>query len=324
MAFTYLDYASEVLSQADKPLTPAEIWEEGEKLRLRDKLSSIGQTPASTVGARLYADTKYNMEDSKFFRVTSAGGPVRFYLASRKDELPENFVEEMDRDEEKEKRPKSGYSEKDLHLLVSYFVYSSDIFNRGRSILTKTIPHETSARKGYSEWSNPDMVGFYLPIDEWKPELIELNNISDNNALKLFSFELKKSLAKGNYRESFFQAVSNSSWANEGYLVAAEISEDEGLSSELGRLSAAFGIGVIILDLDDIDASKVLYPAQTKPQLDWETMNKLSEQNEVFRQFIRNVKIDFQSNKIHKSEYEEVLPEPEVYIKKIRGSKSSS
>jgi hypothetical protein len=73
----------------------------------------------------------------------------------------------------------------------------------------------------------------------------------------VFSFELKKSLSFGNLREAFFQAVSNSSWANEGYLVAAEISQDEDFLSELRRLSSSFGIGVV--QLADSDESGHLF-----------------------------------------------------------------
>ena len=110
--------------------------------------------------------------------------------------------------------------------------------------------HEKSKKAGYNEWIHPDMVGFYLPLDDWRPDVIELNRLSDNNSLRLFSFELKRSLTKGNYREAFFQAVSNSSWAHEGYLVAAEILQDDEFLSELERLSLSFGIGIIHLDLN--------------------------------------------------------------------------
>ena len=64
-----------------------------------------------------------------------------------------------------------------------------------------------------------------------------------------------------NYRESFFQAVSNSSWANEGYLVAAEIIQDDELLSELECLSIAFGI--IQLDITDIDALNIVTTQST-------------------------------------------------------------
>jgi hypothetical protein len=71
------------------------------------------------------------------------------------------------------------------------------------------------------------MVGFYLPLDDWRPDVIGFNRLSDNNSLRLFSFEMKKNLIKANYREAYFQAVSNSSWAHEGYLVAADILQDD-------------------------------------------------------------------------------------------------
>jgi hypothetical protein len=38
---------------------------------------------------------------------------------------------------------------------------------------------------------------------------------------------MKKNLNFTNLREYYFQAVSNSSWANEGYIVALDIDEDE-------------------------------------------------------------------------------------------------
>jgi hypothetical protein len=158
------------------------------------------------------------------------------------------------------------------------------------------------------------MVGFYLPLDDWRPDVIEFNRLSDNNSLRLFSFEIKKTLAKANYRESFFQALSNSSWAHEGYLVAADIKQDDELMSELSRLTSSFGIGIIQLDLEDIDSSQILFPARSRPLLDWETINKLSEQNPDFEKFIQDVRIDFESKRIHRSEFDEILKDIRKYI----------
>jgi len=106
-------------------------------------------------------------------------------------------------------------------------------------------------------------------------------------------------------KESFFQCVSNSSWANESYLVAARISDDEDFMNELSRLSASFGIGVIELDLEDPHSSDVIIPAKYKKDLDFETMNKLAMNND-FKDFIETVKIDLTSKKIHKKEYDVV------------------
>ena len=168
--------------------------------------------------------------------------------------MSKDVVAKIEREEVKQAEKKTPYFERDLHPLLAYFVYASPSFNRGRSIFTKTICHEKSQKKGYNEWVYPDMVGFYLPLEDWSPDVIEFNRLSDNNSLRLFSFELKKAVNKANYRESFFQAVSNSSWVHEGYLVAAEILQDDDLLSELERLASSFGIGIIHLDLSDIDA----------------------------------------------------------------------
>lgn len=45
--------------------------------------------------------------------------------------------------------------------------------------------------------------------------------------------------------KSIFQALSNSSWANYGYLVVFDINED--VMEEMERLNRSFGIGIIKL-----------------------------------------------------------------------------
>jgi hypothetical protein len=210
---------------------------------------------------------------------------------------------------------RSDYQERDLHPLLTYFAYSNPPFNRGRPIFTKTIYHEKSLKAGYNEWVHPDMVGFYLPLSDWRPDVVELNRLSDNNSLRLYSFELKRCLNKANYREAYFQAVSNSSWAHEGYLVAAEVLEDDEFWAELERLASSFGIGIIQLDPTDIDASRVLFPATLRATLDWETINKLCEQNPDFAVFLQDVRIDFEAKHIHKAEYDPVLKDIGAYIR---------
>lgn len=137
--------------------------------------------------------------------------------------------------------------------------------------------------------------------------------------MRLFSFEIKKVLSKANYREAFFQAVSNSSWAHEGYLVAADIKQDDEFLAELERLASSFGIGIIQLDPKDIDASRILYPARNRENLDWETINKLCKQNKDFEKFLQDVRIDFESKKIHRYEYDEISKDIAKYIKEKLG-----
>lgn len=312
MAYTFLDLAYEILKAAPRPLTYQEIWETAKANGVAMKVKTKGKTPWQSLGAYLYVDVRDN-EDSRFLKVGKR--PARFFLKERRHEVSAAAIEKIEREEAKKPVPASRYKERDLHPLLAYFAYANPGFNRGRSIYTKTVFHENSLKKGYSEWVYPDMVGFYMPIEDWRPEVIEFNRLSDNNSLRLFSFELKRSLNKSNYRESYFQAVSNSSWAHEGYLVAAEVLQDDDFLSELERLAASFGIGIVQLELDDIDSSSVLYPARVKPVLDWETINKLCEENRNFEKFIQDVKIDFESRRIHRSEYDEVPKDAAEYIR---------
>ena len=314
MPYSLYDLAKDILSETDKPLTYQEIWEWGVKKNLVPKLALKGRTPWQSLGARLYVAVRDNPELG-FIKVGK--DPARFFLGSRHDEIPQNIIQKIEIADQKSQPHGVSFNERELHALLTYFVYANPSFGRGKSILTKTIFHELSKKKGYNEWLHPDMVGFYIPLDDWNPDLIEFNRLSDNNVLKLFSFEIKKTINKSNYRESYFQAVSNSSWANEGYLVSAEVKQDDDLIAELERLTSSFGIGIIQLDLIDLDSSNVLFPAKTKTTLDWETMNKLCEQNPDFKKFIQDVKIDFESKRIHKSEYDNIIENPEEHVKKF-------
>lgn len=311
MGYSYLDLAVDILKGAPHPLTYQEIWEAAKTSGISDKIKTSGKTPWQTLGAQLYVEVRDNTE-TDFIKVGKR--PAKFFLKKRQDEVSETLIAKLEEKEQKKIPESPKYKERDLHPLLAYFAYANPSFNRGRSIYTKTIFHEKSAKQGYNEWIHPDMVGFYLPIEDWRPEVIAFNRLSDNNSIRLFSFEIKKALNKSNYRESYFQAVSNSSWAHEGYLVAPEILQDDDFLAELERLAASFGIGIVQLDLTDINASSVLYPARVKRNLDWEAINKLCEQNRDFERFIGDVKIDFESKKIHKGEYDEVIKDPAQYI----------
>jgi hypothetical protein len=97
--------------------------------------------------------------------------------------------------------------------------------------------------------------------------------------------------------------------------VAIDILQDDEFLSELQRLASSFGIGIIQLDPLDIDSSRVLYPARQKEALDWETVNKLCEQNSDFEEFLKAVKIDFESRRFHKNEYDSVVKDIRSYIR---------
>ena len=160
-------------------------------------------------------------------------------------------------------------------------------------------------------------MGIHFPFDDYSDETLKLQRMVGSRQYKLYSFEMKTILNFSNLREFYFQAVSNSSWAHEGYLVALEIDEDESFRAELKRLNNAFGIGVIKLNAENVSQSEVLLNAKQNVNLDWDTIDRLSE-NPDFKQFISDIKDDAEVGKI-KSQYDKVYYDDETaaeYAKK--------
>jgi hypothetical protein len=148
MAYSYLDFAEEILSKSEKPLTHQEIWQKGFELNLVHKLATWGKTPWASLGARLFVDVRDN-PDSRFIKVGK--NPARFFLIARRNEIPQDIIQIIEIAERKSKTEEVIFSERDLHPLLTYFVYANPSFGRGKNIFTKTIYHEVSKKKGYSE-----------------------------------------------------------------------------------------------------------------------------------------------------------------------------
>lgn len=295
--YTYLNLAEEVLTASKQPLTIAQIWKNAEILDLIDKLGSVGRTPINTLQARLYLDVRDN-ENSIFIQTSKR--PSRFFLKDMK--AMETIEEEVSIDEKRE-----NYHERDLHKLLSTYVNASPEFG----CKTKTIYHEKTgkSRKGYNEWLHPDIVGVHFPFSDYQGETIDLQKTFGDEQYVLFSFEMKICLEFSNFRQFYFQAVSNSSWAHEGYIVALDIDEDESFMQELKRLNNAFGIGVIKLNPENISQSQILFTSKINKALDWDTIDRLVE-NPDFKDFVKDVKYDADNKKI-RGKYDEVFEDDE-------------
>lgn len=140
-----------------------------------------------------------------------------------------------------------------------------------------------------NRWLFPDLVAMENLSAGWVPEVRDCVSQVGATKARLWSFEVKILLNRSNVREAYFQAVSNSSWANFGYLVASEIEGSEALS-ELRMLSALHGIGLIKLDSDNPPESQILIPARERPEIDWNNCNRLAEENKDFLQVITLVR----------------------------------
>jgi uncharacterized protein len=290
---TFLELAEKVLRDEKRPMTANEIWTFAVEKGFDKQLNSGGKTPWATLGAQIYVNAKDNPR-TPFAQTDSR--PKKFYLKAQTGQLDLSETA-ITKEPVLPKKKRFDFLEKDLHPYLTYYAYYH------LHCYTKTINHSQSTKKEFGEWVHPDIVGCYFPLDDWKPEVYELSSSIGNISIKLLSFELKRELSFGNLRESFFQTVSNSSWANESYLVAALISDEEDFKEELSRLSTSFGIGVIKLNLEDPHSSEIVFPAKYREVLDWETINKLT-MNSDFKEFLTTVKIDITSKKIHKKEYD--------------------
>lgn len=174
----------------------------------------------------------------------------------------------------------TSYIERDLHPLMANYLWSKGIY-------PKTIYQERSTRADQAQkWVHPDIVGV---------EFVELSKTSANslmkavnteNTMSICSYELKREI-NTDYalKQYFFQALSNSSWANYGYLVALDINSE--LMDEMERLNQAFGIGIIQL-APQPEKTKVLFVAKQKA-LDYRTLDKLCNINRDFEEFITSI-----------------------------------
>lgn len=192
--------------------------------------------------------------------------------------------------------PAKSFDERSLHKLFCSYL-------RTRSIYAKTIFHEKSSSRVDSaqKWVHPDIVG--VQFEEFKNDatLSLLKATEPKETVHLYSYELKRKIESDyQLKQYYFQALSNSNWANFGYLVAFEISD--GLDEEMERLNNAYGIGII--QMQDGNWT-ILYPAREKA-LDYNTIEKLNNLNRDFCTFI---------DKISK-----VLNAPEKYIKEAKDS----
>lgn len=177
------------------------------------------------------------------------------------------------------KEPAKSFDERSLHKLFCNFL-------RTRNIYAKTIYHEKSSTKADNtqKWVHPDIIGVQFEEFQNNATLSLLKATDPKQSVHIYSYEMKRRVENDSQlKQYYFQALSNSSWANYGYLVAFEIAD--GLEEEMERLNNAFGIGIILMQATE---ATILYPAREK-QLDYITIEKLNRINKQFCEFINKL-----------------------------------
>ncbi|GAA7068476.1 COG2958 family protein [Helicobacter pylori] len=296
-----------VLEIIKEPIKVTEVYDKAKELFEKGEIESMfdygGNTSDQSVSAAIY--TALNKGEELPFKKAQEK-PVLIALKDAPKELVLNA--------QKSSAPGVKIAhERGLHPFLTYMAF----FNENLKCYTKTILHEGSLKspKGMDRWLYPDMVGVrFLHAELSNENLIAFSKKFDTLPVKLVSFELKKEISVNDCRECYFQAISNSSWANEGYLVGCHIdTHNPKLMDLLKRLHASFGIGVIDLRTDE-DKSAILLNAKYKEKIDYTVALELSEKNEEFSGFLKSV-VDYdpKNQNRYKDEFDEIKKKEELY-----------
>lgn len=273
------EFAIKVLAVSNEPLNYKQILEKGNELGLQ--LDYQGNNTLINIYSTINQDITTHGDNSVFIKLSS--NPVLFGLAEKKETYSKDSVEKAIKKEVKEevstlnaRNKKTDYNECDLHPLLVMYLSGNEHF----LCHTKTIVQQegNKAPKGIDKWRYPDLIGVcdIGAAKDYADCTLSLMNKNGVLLYKVFSFEMKIGIDRSNAREEYFQAVSNSSWANEGYLVAAEIDENDSLlMKDLSLLNSSFGIGIIHLDITHPSESKVLYFSKERDVIDFGALNVL-------------------------------------------------
>lgn len=296
-----LELAYDVLkANIGKTMTAQEIWDLADDEQ-KTKLVSQARDPVQNIYTMIYQDIK-NHEDTTPFEGIGRN-PIRWTIkASESTEPVEENADEQESEDAGDTDAdlkSSPYNERDLHKILVSYVGSDPYFS---PCYCKTIYHEASKKAGKKRnyWIHPDIVGVSYPfstqLDGYDKRTLGFMKTVGHTECRLYSFEMKIEITGSTLREYYFQAVSNSSWAHEGYLVALKY--EPGLESEMKMLNEAFGIGFIELDAENYTRSTRLYPAKRKDELDWNMINRLLTLNSDFETFINTIESDMLSSSV--------------------------
>lgn len=285
MSFEFVDKALKFLqSNQGRKFTARELAQNlfelyPEECRQKKERSKAKVTPLDT-------DDAVIQQISSELNVTTIGGlpnvkmtderPRHYYFSTISDEAEVEAAEEPSTAAQTE----SDYSEHSLYPKLSQFLMQR------YHIFSKRIDEKRSKNShgpNGNQWLFPDLVGFEDLSRGWDEEIKNCAQYFGNSKTRIWSFEVKKLINRSNVRKAFFQAVSNSSWANLGYLVATEF---QGVEDELRILTGLHGIGVIRLHVSLEDGgpveSEIMIPAREREDVDWSAANRLAQENSDF------------------------------------------
>ena len=250
----------------------------------------------SAIASRGDFENDSKIENTEQSKIKITGGyPRKYYYTEASDATEIQQAESVVEIKTGQKK----LLEKDLYPILGEYLFYETPRVYIKYIDDKKSSH-TQGTNG-NEWLHPDMVGLEVLSNDWIPEIKWCARAFSGKKTKLWSFEVKLIINRSNLRASFSQAVTNSSWANFGYLVAGEINKNA--MDELRILCNLHGIGFIELNVNIPTESQILIPAKERVEIDWNTANRLADQNPHFKKYIENINLFYGEQEHWNPEY---------------------
>lgn len=262
-----------------------------------------GRSLLEQVTREVYAQKNTLLANNPDISVDTSRRPLRLFVDARGDAVEASPLEEIDVEKlldeieievdlpsplpaaEKAMDRPDDQAEHDLYAPLQRFLFGE------LNIVSKRIRESVSSNrrgKNGNKWLHPDIVGMFAPGQNWSSVVRECSMELPTRKAKLISIEVKVRLTSSDIREYFFQAVSNSLWANRAYIAAVEIKGEDTLE-ELNMLCALHGIGYLSIDPTNFLESRILIPARERDEVDWASANRIAEENGDFRTYLQNV-----------------------------------
>jgi hypothetical protein len=226
---------------------------------------------------------------------TTEGRPRRYYWTDKSETDEVREVEDdfdallMTQPPEPDLKPRC--LERDLYPMLIDFI-SSEVRASAFRINEGTASNRRGP--GGNKWLYPDIVAIEALTSGMNKEVVGALQHSGERRARVWSFEVKRLLNRSNVREAYFQAVSNSSWASFGYLVAAEIQGADTLR-EIQMLYGVHGIGLIEIDMQSPTESVLRIPAREKLSIEWSMCSRLADENKDFSSVMKRLRQFYQT-----------------------------
>lgn len=234
-------------------------------------------------------------------KVVPNSDPIKRYWDNRVTGfglLESNIKQENKQENKREHGRKNRQGEKELYEPLQKFLYE------GLGVKAFRINESASSNKGVrgsNKHRHPDLVGVEGMVSNRDYHLLVQQMYVEFNLekAKIWSFEVKEKITAGTVRDCYNQAVSNSSWANWGFLCVGSIEGGEKTEKELSRLTTQGPIGIILINKEEPLKSEIYIDAIENTELNLEECSFLAKENTDFVKFLEYAINVYKTGKVY-------------------------